>query len=143
MVYRVLVLILLWASPVMAQDRTIPTPQAHHSSEGHPPSDLELHEQFYSKWMRPDLPTSSCCNMRDCYPTEITYQDGKLYARRREDGKLVLIPENKIDQVNTSPDGRNHVCMPSPNYYVPYGGGDRMSLMTSDTVYCFVFGSGT
>ena len=65
--------------PAQAQDAGL-----HH----HPPQDQLLHEKFYSTWHMPDNPAVSCCNDADCYPTEITYVDGNLYAKRREDGKL-------------------------------------------------------
>ena len=51
----------------------------------HPPQDQFLHEKFYSTWHMPDNPAVSCCNDADCYPTEIKYVDGNLYAKRRED----------------------------------------------------------
>ena len=56
----------------------------------HPVRDLALHEKFYSTWHMPDNPTKSCCNMADCYPTEIKIIDGKqqhepyLLALRRD-----------------------------------------------------------
>ena len=53
----------------------------------HPVRDLALHEKFYSTWHMPDNPTKSCCDMADCYPTEIKIIDGKIYAQRREDSK--------------------------------------------------------
>jgi hypothetical protein len=28
----------------------------------HPPQHADLHDTFYSNWMRPDQPTVSCCN---------------------------------------------------------------------------------
>ena len=37
----------------------------------HPAADMALHEKFYSTWYMPDQPTRSCCNMADCYPTEV------------------------------------------------------------------------
>ena len=49
----------------------------------HPPQDELLHEKFYSSWRMPDNPVMSCCNSADCYPTEIRYVGGKIYARRR------------------------------------------------------------
>ena len=58
----------------------------------HPVRDLALHEKFYSTWHMPDNPTKSCCNMADCYPTEIKIIDGKIYAQRREDSKWLLVP---------------------------------------------------
>jgi len=32
----------------------------------HPPTDMPLHEKFYSTWYMPDNPAKSCCNKADC-----------------------------------------------------------------------------
>jgi hypothetical protein len=97
----------------------------------HPPQDEALHEKFYSKWYMPDDPSKSCCNKADCYPTEIKYIGGKLFARRREDGKYILVPAQKIERNRDNPDGRSHLCAPPPSSYAP------------DTVFCFSLGGGT
>ncbi|WP_314958548.1 hypothetical protein [Bradyrhizobium cosmicum] len=97
----------------------------------HPPRDLLLHEEFYSSWHMPDNPVLSCCNNADCYPTEIRRVDGSIYARRREDGKYILIPPQKVERNRDNPDGRNHLCAPPPS----------ASLL--DTVYCFALGGAT
>jgi len=98
----------------------------------HPPQDQWLHEKFYSTWHMPDNPAASCCNDADCYPTEIQYIDGKIYAKRREDGKYIFIPPEKVERNRDNPDGRNHLCAPPPN-----------PLHPSDTVYCFALGGAT
>jgi len=97
----------------------------------HPPQDQELHEKFYSTWHMPDNPSLSCCNNADCYPTEIKYIDGKIYARRREDGRYILIPPQKVERNRDNPDGRNHLCAPPP------------ALSPLDSVYCFALGGAT
>ncbi len=102
--------------------------QEHH----HPAADAELHEKFYSTWMMPDKPERSCCNKSDCYPAEVRYQDGFWEARRREDGRYIRIPWEKIEQRRDNPDGRSHVCMPPPNR------GYR-----DDEIFCFSLGGGT
>jgi hypothetical protein len=107
----------------------ISTAVAQHN---HPPQDEPLHERFYSGWYMPDNPSMSCCNKADCYPTEIRYVGSTIYARRREDGKFILIPPQKVERNRDNPDGRNHLCAPPPN-----------SLSPSDTVFCFSLGSGT
>lgn len=61
----------------------------------HPPQDQALHEKFYSTWHMPDNPSVSCCNSADCYPTDIKYIDDQIYARRREDGRYILIPPQR------------------------------------------------
>lgn len=97
----------------------------------HPAQDQALHEKFYSTWHMPDNPTLSCCNNADCYPTEIQYSDGRLYARRREDGKFIPVPAQKIERNRDNPDGRNHLCAPPP------------AISRPDTVYCFALGGAT
>jgi len=97
----------------------------------HPPQDAALHEQFYSTWYMPDNPAMSCCNSADCYPTEIKYLGGSIYARRREDGKYILIPPQKVERNRDNPDGRNHLCAPPPT-----------SVNAVDTVFCFSLGGG-
>jgi hypothetical protein len=98
----------------------------------HPPQDLMLHERFYSTWRMPDHPNQSCCNMADCYPTEIKSIGGQIYARRREDGKFILVPPEKVEHNRDNPDGRNHLCAPPPSGYDP-----------ADTVFCFALGGAT
>ena len=98
----------------------------------HPPQDQLLHEMFYSKWHMPDNPSVSCCNKADCYPTEIKFVDGEIYAKRREDAKYILVPSQKVERNRDNPDGRNHICAPPPNVFHP-----------SDTVYCFSLGGST
>jgi hypothetical protein len=98
----------------------------------HPPQDEALHEKFYSTWYMTDNPGMSCCNNADCYPTEIEYVGGNIYARRREDGQYILIPPQKVERNRDNPDGRNHLCAPPPNSYHP-----------ADTVFCFSLGGGT
>ena len=102
--------------------------QEHH----HPPADTPIHEKFYSSWMMPDRPDRSCCNKRDCYPTEVRYRDGFWEAKRREDGRYIRIPWEKVESHRNNPDGRNHVCMPPPDR--AYNGGE---------VFCFALGTGT
>jgi hypothetical protein len=98
----------------------------------HPPQDQPLHEMFYSKWHMPDNPSASCCNEADCYPTEIKFVDGNIYAKRREDGKYILVPPQKVERNRDNPDGRNHLCAPPPSAFRP-----------SDTVCCFALGGST
>jgi hypothetical protein len=114
------------ASAVKAQEAE---PDAAHRH--HPPQDQAVHERFYSTWHMPDHPALSCCNNADCYPTEIQFVDGKIYARRREDGKYVLIPAEKVERNRDNPDGRNHLCAPPPSH------------SPTDTVYCFALGGAT
>ena len=98
--------------------------------KGHPSQDLPLHEKFYSTWHMPDDPTKSCCNMADCYPTEIRMVDSRIYARRREDAKWLPIPPQKVERNRDNPDGRNHLCAPPPT----------ATSHPPDTVFCFALG---
>jgi len=115
---------LLFASPGFAQQED----QTQHRH--HPPQDMPLHEKFYSTWFMPDHPNRSCCNKADCYPTEIIYRDGDLYALRREDKKWLKIPLAKVERNRDNPDGRNHLCAPPPN------------TSQGDAVFCFALGTG-
>lgn len=94
----------------------------------HPPADADLHDKFYSTWMMPDHPKISCCNKADCYPTEAKFENGNWYGKRREDGKWLLIPPRKIEQLRDMPDARAHMCAPHPS---------DMRFMGKDTVFCF------
>jgi hypothetical protein len=109
--------------PVQAQDVGL---------HRHPSQDQLLHEKFYSTWHMPDNPAASCCNNADCYPTEIKYVDGTIYAKRREDGKFILIPPEKVERNRDNPDGRNHLCAPPPH-----------AFHAADTVFCFALGGAT
>lgn len=96
----------------------------------HPPADVPLHEQFYSTWMMPDNPSISCCHNRDCYPTEARHDEQGWLAKRREDGKWLRVPAPKVEQNRDNPDGRNHLCAPTP---------ETAALVE---VFCFTVGSG-
>ena len=105
--------------------------QSSQEHRSHPAADMPLHEKFYSTWYMPDNPKRSCCNKADCYPTEVSYRDGEVFAKRREDGKWLRVPAAKIERHRDNPDGRNHLCAPPPNASYP-----------ADTVFCFTLGSG-
>jgi hypothetical protein len=100
----------------------------------HPAADLPLHEKFYSSWYMPDQPTKSCCNKADCYPTEVRMQGDMIFARRREDGKWLLVPSHKVERHRDNPDGRNHICAPPPP--------PPTASPAQDTIYCFALGGG-
>jgi hypothetical protein len=124
----------LLAAPAQAQEggHGADARQGLDAQHHHPSQDQPLHETFYSKWHMPDNPSASCCNEADCYPTEIKFVDGKIYAKRREDGKYIPVPPQKVEQNRDNPDGRNHLCAPPPS-----------ALHPSDTVYCFALGGST
>jgi hypothetical protein len=91
--YRIVFVVLIASlGPAKAQDH-----------RAHPVADLPLHEKFYSSWYMPDQPTKSCCNKADCYPTEVRVQGDTIFARRREDGKWLLIPSHKVERHRDNP----------------------------------------
>jgi hypothetical protein len=116
-----------WLTQAQAQDG-----QSQAGLHHHPPQDQLLHEKFYSTWHMPDHPLVSCSNDADCYPTEIKYVDGTIYAKRREDGKYIAVPPEKVERNGDNPDGRNHLCAPPPDSPHP-----------NDTVFCFALGGAT
>jgi hypothetical protein len=105
---------------------------ASRAQHNHPAEDVAIHEKFYASWMRPDNPLISCCSSEDCYPVAARFRDGNWQAMRREDGKWLTIPANKIERNRDSPDGRNHLCAPTPS---------REDWVESG-VYCFSVGGG-
>lgn len=103
------------------------------------PEDFPLHEQFYAEWLMPNNGQprkSSCCNKNDCYPTSFKLVGGTWFARRREDGKMMAVPDSKLEHLQPdfreSPDGQGHVCASAPYAESP----DFYS------VYCAVLGEG-
>ena len=127
--------IILWSCLCCLLETSIQAEEAEqdHASRHHPLQDQLLHEQFYSTWRMPDHPWTSCCNNADCYPTEIKYVEGRIFAKRREDGKFIFIPPEKVEQNRDNPDGRNHLCAPPPT----------TGFSSSDTVFCFALGGAT
>jgi hypothetical protein len=75
---------------------------------------------IYTNWKRPDYPHSSCCNNKDCYPTEARFQSGSWFARRREDGEWLRIPPAKILHDEQTEDGKAHLCALPPESGVIY-----------------------
>lgn len=106
--------------------------QAQH--ENHP-EDLSLHDKFYSTWKMPnngEERVHSCCSKEDCYPTIIKKIDDKWYARRRETGQWIFIPDYKLEQnqpdPRDSPDHQSHACIQKPQY--------------GENLYCATLGEG-
>jgi hypothetical protein len=124
---------LLCSMVLLGSTATVQSQETGHDAvhRRHPPQDQALHEKFYSTWHMPDNPGVSCCNSADCYPTDIKYIDDQIYARRREDGRYILIPPQKVERNRDNPDGRNHLCAPPP------------ALSPLDGVYCFALGGAT
>jgi hypothetical protein len=109
----------------------------------HHPGESTLVDMFYSTWFRPDIPSSSCCNKKDCYvPEYIKHENGELYFLRREDRVWTFVPKEAIEQkrhdqdkVRESPDGRNHVCAVPPD-----GVPGNNPNFPKGQVFCFTYG---
>jgi hypothetical protein len=67
----------------------------------------QWHQEFYSKLTRKD--GGSCCNRRDCRPTE-SRMTGNHYEVK-VDGEWMRVPNDTIMHV-TAPDRGAHVCAP-------------------------------
>ena len=98
----------------------------------HPPKDMALHERFYSTWHMPDNPALSCCNNADCYPTDVKFVDGRIYAKRREDGSTFLFHLRKWSGIGIILTAGTICarCRPMP-------------IAPADTVDCFALGGAT
>lgn len=94
------------------------------AQEHHP---RDIHEKFYSTWMMPDAPQTSCCNNNDCSPAASKYENGRWYAMRAEE--WIPVPTQKIEHKRDTPDGRSHLC-------------GRGSSVGSFMVFCFIRGAG-
>lgn len=103
------------------------SPAARAQEHRHPPEHATIHEEFYAGWYMPDNPTKSCCNKADCAPAQARFVNGKWQARRESDAAWRPVPPEKIERNRDSPDGRSHLC-------APWG--------QSETVYCFIAGTG-
>lgn len=91
----------------------------------HPPQDVELHDRFYSNWMRPNELWTSCCDKKDCAPvTKVRRVGDRWEAQREKDQVWLVIPPGAVEQRRDSPDGRSHLCSQGV------------------TVFCFVAGAG-
>lgn len=93
----------------------------------HPPEHASIHEFFYKNWMRPDHPTLSCCDLKDCAPAILKNVNGVWYGKRATDQNFRRIPPEKMETNRDSPDGRSHMCA---------------SLNDNETVYCAIVGAG-
>jgi hypothetical protein len=77
---------------------------------------------IYTQWRMPDSGTS-CCSNHDCYATDAEFKGGTWFAKRREDGRWLVVPSNKILKNQHTDDGKAHLCAPPPS--------------PADIVYCF------
>lgn len=98
---------------------------AHSEGQGfHGHGHDKLHH-WYSQLMRPDFPSSSCCNKEDCRPTEARWTGHNWEAQK--DGRWVSVPNEKVNR-EESYDSQAHICAPakSSTAYAP------------DYIFCFV-----
>ena len=105
--------LVLWGVRSLAQE--------HH----HPPRDADIHHRFYSGWMRPDMPTVSCCNLIDCSPAEARWVNGGWIARKFNETVWYRVPPEKVELNRDPPDARAHLCA------------------MGDKVFCFIAASGS
>ena len=84
----------------------------------------------YKGLMRPDAPTSSCCNDNDCHPTEAKFNAATGNWEAVKDGRWVTIPRHKIvdGDVPAELAAEAHLCAP-PASWPGYG---------QDEVFCFI-----
>jgi len=84
----------------------------------------------YEGLMRPDAPTSSCCNDNDCRPTEAKFNAATGNWEAVMDGRWITIPKNKIvdGDVPAELASEAHLCAPPPGW-PGYG---------KDDVFCFI-----
>lgn len=92
----------------------------HHSAAG----------KFYQTWMQPDHPWVSCCHDEDCAAAAAKFEDGHWLARWTDADEWVQIPDEKVERLRDTPDGRAHMC-------------GRRSGFGNFNVYCFVTGGGS
>jgi hypothetical protein len=74
-----------------------------------------------------DLRALACRKLWHAAPGR--FVDRRIYAKRAEDEKYILIPPEKVEYSRDNPDGRDHLCAPSPGL-----------ANSSDTVYCLALG---
>jgi hypothetical protein len=113
----------LMISLVVTSNATMAQNRGQHG-EGH----AKLHH-WYEKLMRPDT-HSSCCNDKDCRPTQHRYHEGKLQVLL--DGKWENVPERALLKNEHSPDLQSHVCALEKS---PWSYG-------ADRIVCVVLGHG-
>jgi hypothetical protein len=112
---RAALILLLSVAPAIAQEHRHPTEILTGATA-----------LFYETWMRPDMPTVSCCNLSDCaVVSEVRRLGNRWQARRKSDGAWLSIPPEKIEERRDSPDGQSHMCSVGVN------------------VFCFIAGGGT
>jgi hypothetical protein len=84
---------------------------AHSQEHRHPQGDAALHDAFYSKWMRPDDRSKSCCSKQDCRPARAYFdrERRKWIAWSVVRSQWMEIPERIIERERDVPTGP-HLC---------------------------------
>ena len=74
----------------------------------------------YKGLMRPDAPTSSCCNDNDCHPTDAKFNAATGNWEAVKDGRWVTIPRHKIvdGDVPAELAAEAHLCAPPASWPV-------------------------
>lgn len=92
------------------------------------------HHQLYNGLMRPDMPTSSCCNNNDCAPVEAKWDAAtRQWSAVKPGVGWVVIPPNKIVPRDRVPDGlgaQAHLCAPPPSW--------PAFAETPKMIFCFI-----
>jgi hypothetical protein len=129
--FAVIIAVMLWAAlMILAAGINLALAQAHQ----HPPEHEALHEKFYQRWMMPidwdgtGRRTKSCCDKKDCYPTQVKREGDKWFYLHRETQDWREIPNKVIEQnhddAEESPDGLPHVCANNTyTFCFTHGGG--------------------
>lgn len=101
----VLFIVLLWSMAALAQ---------------HPSEHAELHDKFYSTWLRPEMRSPagqrqySCCNNKDCAPARFKNVSGAWFGQKLGTTQWQAIPDRLMEQnqpdPRESPDGQGHLC---------------------------------
>jgi hypothetical protein len=102
------ILLLAWSAPVQADEEHM---RLHHADA--------QHDEWMRSLKRPDT-GGSCCNLRDCNPTDAEWRDGQWWAVLR--GQWIAIPPEKVLTHPRSLDGEAWLC----------------ASLSSTFVFCFV-----
>lgn len=68
-----------------------------------------LAHDMYNNWRKPDNPSVSCCNDKDCRPTRAYLGDDGLW-RAWDGNKWLTVPREVVLPTDYGGDGRSHLC---------------------------------
>jgi len=64
---------------------------------------------IYHQWRKPDNPSVSCCDNRDCRPTRAYMGDDGLWRAWNGD-QWLIVPPSVVLPTDYAGDGRSHLC---------------------------------